>query len=39
MTHFALQVILLLHSLSGSGVVHLQNIVPVLKLGFKHLKK
>lgn len=38
LTHLALQVVLLLYGLSGSCVIHLQYVIPVLKLGFKHLQ-
>lgn len=38
-TDLALQVVDLLHSLSCSGVVDLQHIIPVLKLGLKHLNE
>lgn len=34
----AVEVVCLLHRLCCSGVVHLQHVVPVLKLGFKHLQ-
>lgn len=39
MWNLALQVIVLLHGLSSSGVVHLQHVIPVLEFGLEHLKE
>ena len=37
--HFALEVVRLVYGLSCSGVVHLQHVIPVLKLGLEHLRE